>query len=109
MRLDQLREICAAATPGPWHVEQMHPGNEPEDFYWLVRNDRDDYSEQEPWLHAERLFKVDAEYIAAFDPDTMRKILDDYAVMKLALERITNEKHPQFIAGQALARLEAEE
>lgn len=77
--LQKLREVCEAATPGPW----VHwPGNSVYASRFPAPDDEADTDTIDEWFEQARslsygdIDKPNAEFIATFDPQLVSRLLD---------------------------------
>jgi len=82
-RLQKLRRIAEAATPRPWEVVNLSGGfGGPYALRMPHRSGR-------TWYGVEGIKRrEDAEYVVAFDPDTIRALLEERDALREAPEMV---------------------
>lgn len=74
--LSRLREVAEKATPGPWWVENQNEG-EPMEYgpLWTVGSGPHEPGDDDWIIRLDVGHKDDADFIAAFDPNTVKALL----------------------------------
>lgn len=101
---EQLRELAAAATPGPWRVN-AHP-NEDGVFAGVptMLPDEDGIQSQlVAWCHSDFRDRADAAYIARLSPDLASALADLWD----AAQKAETMSYPSLDLHNALVRLNA--
>ena len=90
--LTKLREIAAAATPGPWGVYDANEGMSPPRPYWSVANNEFHNPTNLDALAIDISIdygdKDDAAHIAAFDPPTVLALIDEVERLRAVVDEV---------------------
>ena len=112
--LTKLREIAAAATPGPWGVYDANEGMSPPRPYWSVANNEFHNPTNLDALAIDISIdygdKDDAAHIAAFDPPTVLALIAEVERLRdaLASSEYMRDVQRKDRTAQAFERLRAE-